>query len=223
MIDNFFTSEDPAVQADLDRIHALVRSETFLQGLGVNAHKSPSPAGFPVVTDIARASELLVPRELDALSEPQPYYALHEVVVEVKVDDYGVETSSQRERYWESRAMDEQQSHYFDTFLQEVDAVLIREKVTERFLTTGNGEALKRAEFEWFADAVLPNNIYGLIYHIVRAAYICGVDNSPVFKRLLEGFETGGVPCGWLGTHPGYGGDPVKAVALLHFGQGAQA
>ena len=72
--------------------------------------------------------------------------------------------------------------------------------------------------FERVAKETFTNNMYGFVRCIAEAAYYGGMDESPIFNRMLEGFETGGFPCGWLGPLPEHGGDPVKAVALFHLG-----
>ena len=57
----------------------------------------------------------------------------------------------------------------------------------------------------------------------IDTALLGGMNRSPIFTRMLEAFETGGIPCGWLGPLlPEDGGDPVRAIALLHFGKQAE-
>ena len=214
-----FITDDPTTRRDMERIGALVLSDTFLKGLGANAEECVIPSDFPVVTDILRAKELLVPQELWDLPEPWPYEEIVSVVGEEAgrlTYKTGISTQRRQEidsfRHEWNRRIDVPLLDHIDTFYERYDIkTYLRKKSAS--------PQLEEETFERIAENTFKNNIHGFILYVTEAAYLGGVSKSPIFARMLESFEIGGFPCGWIGPLPEDGGDPVKAVAVFHLGK----
>jgi hypothetical protein len=218
MIEDFFETDNPATQADLRRIDKLVCSDVFLKGLGDRANDFPPPAGFPVVRDTVRARELLLPSALYELPEPWPYQEFFGVIE----DEYcRIQYKTGMPEYEIDQIhciMDRKSIKFGTAFDVHSGRVVAEEKIIEKLRAAGSRKDLPEAVFKEFSEVFLPHNVREHVYYIIMAAYFGGIDNSPLFKRMFEAFQSGGFPCGWLGPLPEDGGDPGTAVALLHFG-----
>lgn len=223
MIEDFFHTEDPSTRRDLERVDELVCGETFLKGLGKFASDAPSPKGFPVVSDIVKADELLIPSDLYELPEPWPYQELYGVIEEESGRIQYRTGVPQAQINSIFLAMDRKSSKFDTALLGRVDEIYKKEKVIDQFRDSGNVEALGEKHFARFSEVLVPHNIHAHVHYIILAAYYGGIDKSPLFKRMFEAFQTGGFPCGWLGPLPEDGGDPREAIAVLHFGQANEA
>lgn len=53
---------------------------------------------------------------------------------------------------------------------------------------------------------------------MILGSYLGGLDAWPVANQLLKCFETGGLPCGWIGPEFKDGGHPHQCMQVLHFG-----
>lgn len=222
MIKELFETDNPRIREDLERIDQLVSCDTFLKGLGFRADDVPLPKGFPVVRDAAKAKELLIPADLYELPAPWPYQELFGVIE----DEAGL--------WWTASAAKEEESYRYvelrTRISSDVEKVVDRhiesrlnsEGVVEKLRKAGNGASLDEKDFRFFAEDALPHNVSAHIDYMIEAAYSVGLKNSPLLNRMFEAFQTGGFPCGWLGPLPEDGGDPVKAIALLHFGRPLQ-
>lgn len=223
MIEEYCEMDDPLVQSELRRIDAMLCGDDFLNGLGVNAKNAPSSAGFPVVTDVVRARELMVPGRLDDFPDPKPYQEFYAVIGD-EAERMEAQSGSS-----ESRRVD----LGYSTFAFSLELIRLvfkhaalaidQHQARDNFLRAGGGRQFGDKNFTWFTDEFVPNYISSLVYHVIQAVYLVGLDGSRINMRVLEAFETGGMPCGWLGPLPEDGGDPVDAIAVLHFGQQAQA
>lgn len=107
--------------------------------------------------------------------------------------------------------------------LEHIDAVYEKHDVKNHLRKNSVSSQLDEKRFEDIVDLTFKNNIDGFITYIIDAAYLGGLDKSPIFERMLEGFETGGFPCGWLGPLPEDGGDPVESIAVFHLGRIVEA
>jgi len=187
--------------------------------LGVRAEDCSIPADFPVVAEIARAVELNIPQELWDLAEPWPYQDIHGVVEEETGRLY-YRTGISRQGL---KKMDETHSEFYRQIamplLRHIDATFDKHDVVEHLTATCRSEKMDQATFRRISFDWFKNNIDGFITCIARTAFYGGLGKSPIFTRMLEAYETGGFPCGWLGPLPEDGGDPVKAIAVLHLGK----
>lgn len=219
MISRLFETDDPVTRSDLERIGLLLDSDVFLKGLGVNTKDCQVPDDFPLVTDIVKAKELILPQDLWDLPEPWPYQDLVGVVEEEAGRLY-YRTGISDDRRKVIKELSGRNIGKFESYLLDlIDFSYEKHHIDEYLREHGLSEPIDEKKFDHIAHGVFQNNIHGFIWYIIIATYYGGLDNSPIFKRMLEAFETGGIPCGWLGPLPEDGGnDPVKAVALLHFG-----
>lgn len=220
MISRLFETDDPVTRSDLERIHTLLENDIFLKGLGVNANDCLVPDDFPLVADIATAKEFILPQDLWDLPEPWPYQDFVGVVEEEAGRLY-YRTGIPEDRRKEIKELSGRNTREFEPYLLDIiDFSYQRHHIDEYLREHGRSGPIDEKKFDHIVHGVFQNNIHGFIWYIIKAAYYGGLDNSPIFKRMLEAFETGGTPCGWLGPLPEDGGnDPIKAVTLLHFGQ----
>lgn len=219
MIEKFFDVCDPSMSSDLRRIDELLKWEGFLQGLGLQSKGLALPGGFPVVADVPRARHILVPGNADVPWE----HCRHEEFCDIVSDEVvrletcnEFEQSSKNQRdseLWKGR-----RGLFDDVEKLVIDALELHD-VRRNFLENGRGDRLSDRQFASFIDMHIPHYAVHFIYYMVRAVYFGGLAKSRIHTRILEAFETGGFPCGWLGPLPENGGDPVRAVAVLHFGQ----
>jgi len=218
MIWDYFRTDDPVTRVDMERIGALIYGDMFLKGLGVHAKHMVAPPGFSIVTDIVQVDEYISPKVLWDLPEPRPYCELHGVIEE-EAGRLQFTTGIPDERREEiDRTMEIEGSRFGD---QLFDLILLKYRqndIENHLFSFGNGEQFEEKFFKHVALDLLQNSIYGSIRNLIDAAYFGGLEASPIFERIIQGFETGGMPCGWLGPQPRDGGDPIAAVALLHFG-----
>ena len=219
MNEEFFETDDPATRSDLQRIDRLVCSDAFLKGLGEHANDLPPPEGFPLVRDIAKADELLRPSELFELPEPWPYHEFYGGIEEESGRIQFRQGMTQEQSFRLSGKMNKNSDPFHEAFLGKIYKIFERENVVSYFLSAGNAAAMEESHFMGFTERHLPNNIHAHVYYIIKAVYFGGLDNSPLFKRMFEAFQTGGFPCGWLGPYSEGNYDPVKSVALLHLGR----
>lgn len=218
-----FTSDDLVTRRDLERIGDMVLGDMFLKGLGAYAEECVIPSHFPVVTEILSAEELLSPGVLWSLPEPWPYNELVGVVQEeIGRLNYATGLSAQR--------LEEIQNFHKEWFgpieiplLERIYAVYQRNDILNCLRQRSVRQQADDETFERVAKETFTNNMHGFVRCIAEAAYYGGMDESPIFNRMLEGFETGGFPCGWLGPLPEDGGDPVEAVAVFHLGKTVEA
>lgn len=219
MIEQYCIVDDPLKQSDLNRIDCMLCSDNFLKALGVNARNSPPNIGFPVVTDLAQATELLRPVELYRLPEPWPYQEFY-AVIEDEDAKLGCRTGISDDRqYALSQLTSEYSPRLWRDLSERVSLAFETHKVRDYLLSQCRNDDFKNETFSFFVEELIPHNISGFVYHIIKTVYYGGLQSSRINLRVLEAFETGGLPCGWLGPLPEEGGDPVKAVAVLHFGE----
>ena len=62
------------------------------------------------------------------------------------------------------------------------------------------------------------NQIDIYFLRMILGSFLGGLENWPDANHLLACFETGGLPCGWIGPEFEKGGDPQKCMQVLHFG-----
>ncbi len=52
---------------------------------------------------------------------------------------------------------------------------------------------------------------------MVHACYFGAIEEDPCSQRLFQAYQTGGMPCGWLGLVDYQdGADPKECIALFH-------
>lgn len=71
-------------------------------------------------------------------------------------------------------------------------------------------------EQDIYSDLV--NEIDAYLLRMILGSYLGGLEKWPIANHLLSCFESGGLPCGWIG--PGFkdGGVPQECMQVLHFG-----
>ncbi len=221
MIEEYCDVDDPQMASDLKRIDAILCSSVFLKGLGVNASDAPSPMGFPVVADLVRAKELMRPTNLYHIPEPWPYQEFYTVVEEEWGRMAFCTGLSERSQYMLSQRIMGFSGPLASALQGLVAATLEVNQVHEHFVSRDCSKLSEGELLLSFTSELVPHHIVSLVQYMVRAVYYGGLDNSRINYRVLQAFETGGIPCGWLGPLPGEGGDPVEAIAVMHFGPAA--
>lgn len=218
MIEDFYDVEDPSIGPDLMRIDAMLTSENLLKGLGIDASNIGSPKQFQLVTDVARAIELLQPIDLIPVIEGIDFEDFVGVMEEEKIRLQSVamtEDASLDPFQWKADCFSADLGPAVGLLVR---AALERHRVAEKLLLDGGGNELDGSRFSKFVDVTLAHIIAGFANMMVEAVHFGGLKSSRIVTRVLEGYETGGFPCGWVGPLPEDGGDPDKAVAVLHLG-----
>lgn len=215
MIEKYCDLDDPNMGSDLRRIDAIFSGPLLLKGLGTGSAQAPQPNGFPVVTSVERAIELLLPVDLMPVPEPIDFQDFVGVVEDAVIGPRAALEKSALETA--TRKLDK-----FDDFRVEagkrVRAAIAEHRVRESLLREGGGNLMDEGKFNKFVDVSLSHNVVGFAGFLIRAAHYARLQDAPIVARVLEAYETGGFPCGWVGPLPEDGGDPVSAVAVMHFG-----
>ena len=169
-----FTTDDPVTSRDMERIGALVLSDTFLKGLGADAEECVVPSGFPVVTDILRARELLVPQELWDLPDPWPYNEIVGVVEE-EAGRLTYRTGISTQRRQEIDGFRHEWYRRIEMpLLDHVDAIYERHDIKTSLREKSAPSQLDEKTFERIAEGTFKNNIHGFIVYVTEAAYLGG-------------------------------------------------
>ncbi|MDK1286651.1 hypothetical protein [Pseudoalteromonas umbrosa] len=78
--------------------------------------------------------------------------------------------------------------------------------------------SLTSTNVEYIFYHLIPDVIHAHFVMIMDAAIFGGLDNSPIFSRLLDCYRLGGMPGGWVGPLPEDGGTPEQCMELYHLG-----
>lgn len=218
MILDLLKTDDPVAQRDLERIDRLLLGDIFLKGLGVRASEVPPPDDFPVVEDIVVADSMIRLQDIWDTPEPWPYQYFPGIV---EWESHRIEYAPEIDKKKRDNAMNAvyRNDEYFQYCIKKIEESYERNNTVIYIIENNNNHSKKDSYVEHIITMVLEHNIQAYVSFFVETAFLGGLDRSPIFKRMLEAFETGGVPCGWLGPLPEDGGEPKTAIALLHFGK----
>jgi len=221
MIEEYCEMDDPLVASELTRIDAMLCGEDFLKALGVNARSAPSNAGFSVVTDLVQARTMMFDYWPYDLTDTEPNPPFSDVITDEEARMEGCCGLYESRRVDLAYAVSAFSPELVSLVYRHVMRVFEKHQIRKNLLRAGGGGQMRHTSLTSFTDELLPHYVSSLVYHLNRAVCLVGLDNSPINMRVLEAFETGGMPCGWIGPLPEDGGDPVDAIAVLHFGQKA--
>lgn len=218
--DLFSACENNIIRSDIGKIELVVTSDRFLRGLGKKSKNEVINLDAPIIGDLLEAHSMMTSQEVWDLPEPWPYqYFIGEVEDEAAKFEYGTVALSEERLKWlkiyrfqadtvNKRLMDHLYSVYqkndINHFLAEIPEL---------------GD-VDKTQFEFIVNNSLPNEICSYIHYMIEVAIMVGLENTLFFRRMLEIFSLGGLPCGWLGgTKHEDGADPEDCMAMLHFGK----
>jgi len=217
-------TDNPVTQHDLGRIDKLVASDIFLKALGNRSREVPLPDGFPIQTNILLIGELMTCQAVYDLQEPWPYQYFTGIIEDgvpgyeyVSYEEY----ARIRKLFLTSKTLDELGEKISILIDERYERYGIREFLFEKASKQTKQNIIVeecRIPVPDIVDCILPNAIHGMLGYLVETAYLGGIEKSLVYKRFYDAFQTGGIPCGWIGPLPENGGDPKECLQLLHYG-----
>jgi len=214
MISTLYKYIDEPSEKSLYRLNALAESEKFLAGLGFRCLDFKIDPAYPVVKDISKAYYLMVSQEM--WDRPQPTDEKYFVgVVEDSVERYKHYDNEERKRRTSCY------SNHIDGFGVYIRARIAtafkKNKILEYALDERVGK-LPAKDIEGYVFGQITNEIDAYFLKMILGSYLGGLERWPVTNHLLECFETGGIPCGWIGPNFEDGGVPKECMQVLHFG-----
>jgi len=205
----YFDTEDAGLREVVERLRALVTSERLLVGLGKDAGQVEIPPGFGVQTDLDLAQRMAYGDDMYGVPEPLPFEPFLDVMNNsVSASDAGIRPSDKpqqpmqkgfREFGWGS-----------ETAILEAGK---RHQVEDEFRRRGFDDVAN--EYYVFVG----DQGGAMVDRILSAGWFGGIACHPVAERMLECLETGGLPCGWIGTRPREGGNARECMQMVHFGR----
>lgn len=212
-------------EEDISRIDALIHSKNFLKGLGKNAHILQMPKDFPIVDNYLKAAEMLLSESIYDTPKPWPYQCFMEVWEEEDGRIKFNSSLSDVDRIKIGDDIERKKNQYgdfggdiFKLIKLQYDRHEIKEFLLNRVTPIEDTE-------EWISDNPediicngFPNEIEGFINGLINTSFYIGLKKSPFYARILDAFETGGLPAGWIGQKPEDGGNPKNCIQLLHYG-----
>ena len=217
MILDILKTDNPDTYNDLEKINALLESDTFLKAIGAQAITVASPSDFPVQTDIILAGKMMYSQEIWDMPEPWPYQYFVGVI-EDGADFYRHVDQKERLKIQEEYLNSSRLEKFGNKLDDAIDRAFEKNSVEQFLLLKSKEQGANGEEAIFIIKDVFPNNISAYLEYLVQAAYYGGINKFPVFERIYEAFTTGGVPCGWVGKLPENGGNPKECIQLLHFG-----
>lgn len=214
MISTLYKPVDDASAISLERLNAVAESDLFLAGLGIRSQEYPVDSAFPVVNEISRAYYLMVSQEM--WDKPQPTDEKYFVgVVEDAVNRFKNYDSEEEQRRTKSYSdnMDK-----FGAYMRERVATVLEDNKIKGYVLDGRIGDLSAKDVEEYVLDDLVNEIDAYFLRMILGSYLGGLESWPVANQLLKCFETGGLPCGWIGPEFEGGGNPQECMQVLHFG-----
>ena len=223
---DIFSPTDTKVKEDIKRIDNLIHGDIFLKGIGINSLELEKPVTFPVIDNYLKAAEMLLSESMYSMPEPWAYQCFMEVWEE---EDGRIMHGSELSRvegieinkYLEQKQQD--YGYFTNDMFELIKGKYVQHDVKEFLLGTN---ASKEDIEDWIAEDLeyvicdsFPNEIEGFISGLIKTSFYIGLEESPFYTRVLEAFETGGIPAGWVGATPeNGGGTPKNCLQLLHYG-----
>jgi len=214
MISTLYQPIDEASEKSLTRLNTIAESDGFLAGLGHRSKEFEIAPGFPVVTDVSRAYYLMVSQQMWDKTQPsdEKYFV---GVVEDSVSRYKLYDSQERQRrltYYKDNLDD------FGVYIRERIANAFEQNKISDYVLDGRVGDLPVKDIEEYVLSDMANEIDAYFLRMILGSYLGGLDEWPVASHLLNCFETGGLPCGWIGPEFKDGGVPHECMQVLHFG-----
>ncbi len=204
----YFDTEDAGLREVVERLRALVTSERLLVGLGKNADQVDIPPGFGVQTDLDLAQRMAYGDDLYGAPEPKPFVPFMTIMNNsVKLENAGSSADKPQQPMQQG----------FNEFGNDSEAALLasgrKHQVEDEF---------RRRGYDDVADdyyVFVSDQGGAMVDSILSAGWFGGISCHPVAERMLECLETGGLPCGWIGTRPREGGNARDCMQMVHFGR----
>lgn len=223
---DIFSPTDTKVTEDIKRIDNLIHGDIFLKGIGINSLELEKPVAFPVIDNYLKAAEMLLSESMYSMPEPWAYQCFMEVWEEEDGRIKFSSTMSSEKRIKINEYLEEKKEMYGDftgDMFNLINGKYVQHDVKEFLLGTN---ASKEDIEDWIAEDLeyvicdnFPNEIEGFISGLIETSFYIGLENSAFYTRILEAFETGGIPAGWVGATPeNGGGTPKNCLQLLHYG-----
>jgi hypothetical protein len=214
MILNIYKPIDGASEKWLERLNAMAESDKFLAGLGIRCREFKLDPIYPAVKDYSRAYYLMVSQDMWDQTQPtdEKYFV---GVVEDSVNQFKYFEQDEQTRRFEiySSSLTD-----FSTYIHDRTATAFKNNSIYDYVPDNFDGAPPARYLSDDVYGVFVNEIFSYILRMVLGSYFGGLDKWPVANHLLNCFETGGVPCGWIGPEFEEGGDPQKCMQVLHFG-----
>jgi len=219
ILDTFKAQFSDHVESDLLRIENMLLSPAFLAGIGANSIGMIIPPGIPVTSNIATAHDMMTSQNIWNMPRPWPYqYFVGEVEDEVSAYTYGG-TMTTFERKARLAVYQDNADGFRKKIFKHFEEVYRSQGIVD-FLHEKNLANLRN--FKFIVENSFKNEIKAYIGYMLEMTFLVGLKSSSFFTRMIELFEVGGVPCGWLGdVRFSEGADPRQCMAMLHFGKQA--
>lgn len=213
----FNASFSDRLEADLARIEKMLLSPKFLQGIGKNSSEMSVISDVPVITDLVIAHNLMTSQEIWDLPEPWPYqYFVGEVEEAISKHSYGIGMASSERRH-RLGLFKENLDSLGSKILSRLKQVYEQHDIVNFLCQNSSLESKEKLIF--YAENSFQNSIEAYIEGMIKVSFLSGLDTSNFFVRMIELFEMGGLPCGWLGgVRYENGADPKECMAMLYFG-----
>lgn len=196
----------------------MVEGEAFLKGLGVRAAECPISDKYPIVSTFAEAEEYMSPKLLDDVPDPWPYQVFY-LMVDEEIGRIKFSSGLPKEfRKLRQRQFFENDTEFTMHIIKRIEIAYKVNSIYEMEKAQSYRQESKEVNVFGHRCTKIMDQIGAYIHRMIEAAHYTTLSDSPLFTRMLEAFETGGMPCGWLGTDILDGGDPKDAVVLLHMG-----
>ncbi|WP_018693708.1 hypothetical protein [Algicola sagamiensis] len=217
MIFEFFNPESEQQAIEIRRVDKALLSPCFLSGLSTKSLYEIAKSDFLLTTDFPS-----LPMRLDGHDQYYDKERDFENYTEILEEEAG------RVQFC-GVVSQEESSRIFTATTESFNKMTnilwnhINKKVLELGLKAEYGELSKKfcleiKEVEWIYENCLLTVIHNDFYFILKAIVFGGLSNSALALRILEAYETGGIPGGWVGPLPEDDGKPEDCLQLFHFG-----
>lgn len=218
-MEQLFWSDDPQIQQNLLRLERTLKSPRFLSGLVLSSKLDELAKSFIITTNIVECSKMIGSEEIYDSPKPWAYQCFNEILEE-EIGNISYKTLPKELtliikkesikpnfRTWESIAFQFISDKFHEHNVENTLSVLAKRNEH------------KLDEITWAYDSVFQSVIDSIVYMLITAACIGGYEKSVVSERMLEAFECGGIPGGWVGPLPKDGGLAKDCLQLFHLGK----
>jgi len=218
MITDIYTPIDENCRQSLEAIQNVIDSKSFLAGLGKNHQNHPIPTGFNVITNFERCLYLRTSQQMWEIPDDERQDQYFADVLDDAVDYTGFVTFERSEvRHRKSFFRAREKRKQLNDFLYETIKSRYEQHDIADFLLSGFPDANKPS-IDDFSSFILPQCTDNCFRLFIRSAYFGGFQRWPVCEYLLQCYQVGGFPTGWVGPLPKHGGESSKCMQLMHFG-----
>jgi len=205
-----FEVEDVGLRLRINEIESLLNSDYFLAGLFLDFAAKFESSDYELITDVQAAINLQYSQEIWDMEEPWPfqYFASELEDAESEAINYAEYPELKNERLqkaWQHNLNGDFTKSFIDFVRNKLDAI--------RHVPSLND---KNIDFIDGLIGEIANLVYCQFHSLINVALIRDYRKSSFYSAMLDIYEQGAIPCGWMGAIPYLnGGDPRKCFAVL--------